>query len=59
MAQDTVKEQPQSVTLFEALDALEKVKIYMLQQEQYKNDMMEEYARLRAEASGTDERSRR
>jgi len=63
MAQEpaTPKDQPQPVrlqevklqelTLFEALEALEKVKIYMLEQEKDKNRMMEEYARLYAEGS--------
>ena len=52
MAEETTE--PQGVSLFEALEALEKVKIHILQQERDKNRMTEEYARLRAEQDSTD-----
>jgi hypothetical protein len=56
MAQEkmSTNNQPQEVSLFEALEALEKVKIHILQQERDKNRMMEEYAQMLAERGNHD-----
>ena len=56
MARQTKNPEKQSheIALFEALEALEKVKIHMLQQDKDKGRMVEEYARLHTESGGTD-----